>query len=277
MSWLFLALLSAFSLSTADALSKRALRSTDGGGAGSTDDFVIVWVREGYALPFLVLALVFIPVPRLDGTFWLTLVVLLPLEIIALVLYVKAIRLSPLSLSIPFMAFSPVFIIFIAFFVLGEWPDRSGAAGILLIALGAYFLNASASRYGPLGPVKAIFKEPGSVLMIAVAFIYSITSTLGKVALTVPLTFLVIFKGQLKGVVSKPSAFLPIGLSTAVMIMSHFVAISLVDVAYMISVKRTSLIFSVLYGKFLFNEEKIKERLLGSALMVAGVVVIVFF
>jgi hypothetical protein len=33
----------------------------------------------------------------------------------------------------------------------------------------------------------------------------------------------------------------------------------------------------VLYGKFLFNEEKIKERLLGSALMVAGVVVIVFF
>jgi uncharacterized membrane protein len=234
MSWLFLALLSAFSLSTADALSKRALRSTDGGGAGSTDDFVIVWVREGYALPFLVLALVFIPVPRLDGTFWLTLVVLLPLEIIALVLYVKAIRLSPLSLSIPFMAFSPVFIIFIAFFVLGEWPDRSGAAGILLIALGAYFLNASASRYGPLGPVKAIFKEPGSVLMIAVAFIYSITSTLGKVApvffgflyplvLTVPLTFLVIFKGQLKGVVSKPSAFLPIGLSTAVMIMSHFV------------------------------------------------------
>jgi uncharacterized membrane protein len=307
MSWLFLALLSAFSLSTADALSKRALRSTDGGGAGSTDDFVIVWVREGYALPFLVLALVFIPVPRLDGTFWLTLVVLLPLEIIALVLYVKAIRLSPLSLSIPFMAFSPVFIIFIAFFVLGEWPDRSGAAGILLIALGAYFLNASASRYGPLGPVKAIFKEPGSVLMIAVAFIYSITSTLGKVAvfiysitstlgkvavqhsspvffgflyplvLTVPLTFLVIFKGQLKGVVSRPSAFLPIGLSTAVMIMSHFVAISLVDVAYMISVKRTSLIFSVLYGKFLFNEEKIKERLLGSALMMAGVVAIVVF
>ncbi len=293
MSWLFLALLSAFSLSTADALSKRVLRSTDGGGAGSTDDFVIVWVREGYALPFLVLALVFIPVPRLDGTFWLTLVVLLPLEIIALVLYVKAIRLSPLSLSIPFMAFSPVFIIFIAFFVLGEWPDRSGAAGILLITLGAYFLNVSASRYGLLGPIKAIFKEPGSVLMIAVAFIYSITSTLGKVAvqhsspvffgflyplvLTVPLTFLVIFKGQLKGVVSRPSAFLPIGLSTAVMIMSHFVAISLVDVAYMISVKRTSLIFSVLYGKFLFNEEKIKERLLGSALMMAGVVTIVFF
>lgn len=293
MSWFFLALLSAFSLSTADALSKRALRSTDEAGVRPSDDFVIVWVREGYALPFLLAALFFITVPALDATFWLTLVVLLPLEIIALILYVKAIRLSPLSLTIPFMAFSPVFIVFIAFFVLGEWPDRSGMAGILLIVAGAYLLNASASRYGLLGPIKAIFKEPGSVLMIAVAFIYSITSTLGKVAvqhsdpvffgflyplvLTVPLTILIVIKGRLKDVVSRPSAFLPIGLFTAVMIISHFIAIGLVDVAYMISVKRTSLIFSLLYGKFLFKEERIKERLVGSVLMMAGVVVIVLF
>ena len=172
-------------------------------------------------------------------------------------------------------------------------PDRSGMAGILLIVVGAYFLNASASRYGLLGPIKAIFKEPGSVLMIAVAFLYSITSTLGKVAvqhsdpvffgflypliLTVPLTILIVIKGQLKGVVSRPSAFLPIGLFTAVMIISHFIAISLVDVAYMISVKRMSLIFCVLYGKFLFKEERIKERLVGSVIMMAGVVAIVLF
>jgi uncharacterized membrane protein len=285
MSWLFLALLSAFSLSTADALSKKVLRSAD--------DFVIVWVREGYALPFLLAALVFIPVPSLDGTFWLTVVVLLPLEIIALILYVKAIRLSPLSLTIPFMALSPVFIIFIAFFFLGEWPDRSGMAGIVLIAVGAYLLNASASRYGPLGPLRAIFKEPGSVLMIMVAFIYSITSTLGKVAvqhsnpvffgffyplvLTIPLTVMVVLRGRLADVVARPSVFVPIGLCTAVMIMTHFIAISLTDVAYMISIKRTSLMFSVLYGKFLFKEENIKERFLGSAVMVAGVASIVLF
>ena len=61
------------------------------------------------------------------------------------------------------------------------------------------------------------------------------------------------------------------------MVLSHFTALSMTDVAYMISVKRTSLIFSVIYGKFLFGEKNTGERLLGSVLMVAGVVLITVF
>ena len=175
MYWLPTALLTAFSLSTADALSKRALKGTD--------DLVIVWVREGYALPFLAFAFIFIDVPPLDPTFWLALGLLVPLEVVSLVLYVKAIKLSPLSLSVPFLALSPVFIIFIAYFVLGEVPTRGGVAGVCLIAVGAYLLNASASRFGLLGPIKAIAREPGSMLMIVVSIVYSVTATIGKVAI----------------------------------------------------------------------------------------------
>ncbi len=282
MLWFPIALATAFSLSTADALSKKALRFAD--------ESVIVWVREAYALPFLFLFLLFIPVPELDGTFWVTVALLLPLEVTALVLYVKAIKLSPLSLSIPFMALSPVFIILTAFFVLGELPDLYGLAGIFLIAAGAYMLNASAYRTGLLGPLRAIWREPGAVLMIVVAFIYSITSTLGKVAvlhssptffgffypfiLTIVLTVMLLFKGGLGRCFSNPIPFLAIGFFTALMIMTHFIALSLTDVAYMISVKRTSLIFSVLYGHFLFGEERLRERLLGSSIMLLGVVFI---
>jgi len=280
MTWVLLALTTALALSTADALSKRAL--------GKTDDLVIVWVREGYALPFLAAALFFVPFPGLDAIFWLTVAALVPLEVISLVLYIRAIRLSPLSLTVPFLALSPVFIIFIAFVFLGEVPDAGGAAGVLLIAAGAYTLNASASKSGLLGPVKAIFKEPGSVLMLVVALIYSVTSTLGKVAvehsspvffaffyplaLTVVLTVFLKAKGKLAGVFEKPAAFVPIGLCTAVMIGTHFIAISMTQVAYMIAVKRLSLVFSVVYGWLMFKEEKIRERLLGSAMMLAGVV-----
>lgn len=282
MNWLFFSLTTAFSLATADALTKRALKQTD--------ESVMVWVREGYALPFISIALLFIPIPFLDKTFWTTLALLLPLEITAIFLYVKAIRLSPLSLTIPFMALSPAFILLIAFVILGEVPSVIGVAGVFLITFGAYLLNASASREGILGPLMAILTEKGSVLMIIVAFIYSITSTLGKMAvkhsspvffgffyplvLTAVLTVVLGCKGKLKGVSSRPGTFLSIGFFTAVMVLSHFIAISLTNVAYMISVKRTNLVFSVLYGRFMFEEENLRERLAGSAIMVIGVVLI---
>lgn len=285
MLWILFAVITAFSLSTADALSKRAMQKSD--------EYVIAWVREGYALPFIAVALFFIPIPHLDATFWLSVLILLPLEITALILYVKAIKTSPLSLTIPFMALSPVFIIIIAFFLLGEWPDKSGFIGIFLITVGAYLLNAKASNLGLLGPIKAIAKERGSMLMIIVAVIYSITSTIGKIAvqhsspiffgffypllLTIVLSMVVGIKRTLHQVVSRPATFLFIGIFTAIMILSHFLAISMADVAYVISVKRTSLVFSVFYGWLVFKEVNIGERLLGSGLMLAGVVSITVF
>ena len=287
MLWVFYALLTALSLATSDALSKKAL--------SKSHEYVIVWVREGYALPFLLLIFLFIEIPSLDNTFFITLLLLLPLEITALILYVKAIRISPLSLTIPFMAFSPLFIILTAYVVLGEMPDRSGMIGILLIVVGAYLLNIKAQKEGFLEPFKAIGREKGSIFMIIVALIYSITSTLGKVAilhsspvffgvlypfiLTIVLTPIVWFniQGNFGQVFTRPLVFLMIGLSSALMIIFHFLAISLTEVAYMISVKRTSLIFSVLYGKLLFNEEEISGRLLGSSVMLIGVLLITLF
>jgi uncharacterized membrane protein len=52
-------------------------------------------------------------------------------------------------------------------------------------------------------------------------------------------------------------------------------AIKLTKVAYMISVKRTSLLIGVLYGYFLFREENIRGRFLGALLMFAGFVLVV--
>jgi len=53
------------------------------------------------------------------------------------------------------------------------------------------------------------------------------------------------------------------------------IALSLTNVAYMIAVKRLSLLIGIVYGHFLFREEGLRERLVGGGLMVAGVSVIV--
>src|SRR3972149_4515081 len=251
MLWVIFALITALSLSTADALSKRAM--------AKSDEYVIAWVREGYALPFIALAFFFIPIPHLDKTFWLSVLILLPLEITALILYVKAIKISPLSLTIPYMALSPVFIIIIAFFLLGELPDASGFAGIFFIVAVIYSITAT------IGKIAVQHSSP-----IFFGFLYPLL-------LTITLSMVVGIKGTLHRVVSRPVTFLTIGIFTAIMILSHFLAISMADVAYVISIKRTSLIFSVIYGWLVFKELNIGERLLGSGLMLAGVVCITVF
>jgi uncharacterized membrane protein len=65
--------------------------------------------------------------------------------------------------------------------------------------------------------------------------------------------------------------FVLIGVSQALMALAHFHAISMTQVSYFISVKRTSLILSVLYGALFFGERHIGQRLFGSSLMVLGV------
>jgi len=216
---------------------------------------------------------------------------MVPLEILAVWLYMKALQVSALSLTVPFLALTPAFVLAVSFLLLGEVPDASGMAGILLIVLGAYLLNVHLSRKDALEPLRAIVREKGSMLMIGVAFLYSITSTLGKLAIQhssasfMALIYLpvvsVAFLPLLFGSGVRPSdlksggrIFLLIGASQALMAFFHFHAVSLLLVAYMISVKRLSLVLSVLFGKIFFQEAHMKERLLGSSLMLCGVVLI---
>lgn len=76
---------------------------------------------------------------------------------------------------------------------------------------------------------------------------------------------------------ARPAAGILLGLAVALTVVCHMVAISKIEAAYMISIKRTSLLFSVLYGAYWFREEKIRERLAGAALMLAGILMIGFF
>lgn len=285
MLWFYLSLTTAVTLATIDALSKYALKDSG--------EEAVAWACWGFATPFLLATLPFIEIPALDLTFWLSTIVALPLEGIAVLLYIRAIKVSPLSLTIPFLALTPVFLIATSFLMIGELPALSGIAGIMLIAIGAYLLNFNSSGKGFLAPIKAIVKEKGSIMMIAVAFIYSITSNLGKIAVlhssslffaviytTIFSLFLlpyVIFKERKIVTVIKTRIplFLLIGFLFAVMVTAHFSAIRLVEVSYMISVKRTSLIFSVVFGRLFFKEEHIRDRLLGTIVMVIGVVLIV--
>ncbi len=57
---------------------------------------------------------------------------------------------------------------------------------------------------------------------------------------------------------------------------AQFIAVKIALVPYVISLKRVAGLFSVIYGGFMFKEEHIKERLIGTIIMILGVVLIAF-
>jgi hypothetical protein len=54
-----------------------------------------------------------------------------------------------ISLSLPFLSFTPVFLILFSRIIMGEAVSLIGGLGIALIALGGYGLNLSSLRTGP--------------------------------------------------------------------------------------------------------------------------------
>lgn len=289
MDWFGITLLCAFSLASADAFTKRWLsdyRARD-----------LALVR--FAVPgVLLLPLVLLqPLPPAPTVFWWWIAALVPLELLAMVLYVWAIRDAPLHLTLPYLAFTPVFNVLTAWLVLGETVTGMGLAGILLVVAGAYLLNLEPRRQkaggGWLTPLSAIARERGSRLMLLVSVIYSLTSVLGKGAMgyATPETFgpfyyallgasAVLLSGlhepsSLRVLFRRPTDHLAIGLMMAVMVVTHFLAIARVEVAYMIAVKRTSMLFGILYGVILFHQwHGFPRHLVAAGMMVFGVAII---
>lgn len=284
MAWPILAVISAVCIATIDALTKRTL--------SHLTVFEMAASRLSFGLPFFLILLFFTPIPDLDRTFYLTLCAALPVEIIAFFLYMRAIQASPLSLTIPFLAFTPVFLILTGWLILGEQLSARGIVGIIFVVLGSYVLNLQEFKNGFWGPLCAIKREKGSGLMLIVAFLYSLTSAAGKKAiqhsgalffgsfyflilgLLVPGGLLAAQKVTWQSLKKVFYPGLCIGILMVIMVLSHMSAISRVEAAYMIATKRTSILFSVLYGAFLFKEKNIRERFWGAALMLTGVVII---
>jgi len=284
MLWFFLSLTAALSQAVNDVISKRFF--------SDLTPYEMGLIRLVYGIPYLLVGFIYIPRPPLDNTFLLCLAMGLPLESVAFLCYMRAIKVSPLSLTIPFLAFTPAFVIVTGFLILGETLNVYGIAGIILIVMGSYLLNASQVKHEWFAPIKAIFREQGSWLMLLTALLYSLTATIGKLAIQHSsaryfavayfLLFTILIAAMLPlapgakavNILKRPLPAVIAGVVLAIMIFSHTYAISLIEAAYMLSVKRSSLLFGVLFGALFFKEKHVKERLFGASLMMFGVLVI---
>ena len=235
------------------------------------------------------------------------------LNIIGLCLIFRAMESSDLSLSMPMLSFTPVFLIGTSYLILHEVPSAAGVAGICIIVSGSYVLNISAGHGHFLDPVKSMIQNRGSWYMLIVAFLFAASINYDKIAMLnsdpvfgMAFTLLIISGafavivvisqksagrcplppaerdparcGQLTDPVFSLRPYLVPVILTGIFISAECVSINyaytLQIAPYVIAIKRLSIIFMVLYGTIFCSENEIRTRLLGSVLMVGGAVII---
>ncbi|MBD3210799.1 EamA family transporter [Candidatus Micrarchaeota archaeon] len=234
--------------------------------------------------------------PELGEDFLISVFATGSLNIIATLLYFRVLKTTDLSLAVPMVSFTPAFLVLTSFIILGEFPSVSGIFGILLIVAGGYLLNAGERNSGDAkGPLSGMPNNRGVVTMLAVAFLYSISSNFDKLAvlnsdplfgsfaiyLVIGGSFLCasfagnpesgrIYRRHLKKLMLG-------GAIISLVAMPVNTALTMQIVPYVISLKRMSIIFSVFYGGLLFREKHMWKRTAGALIMVAGAVLIVLF
>ena len=284
--WVPLTLLCALSLAAADAVTKRWLS-----GLAARDITVVRFSLGGLVVLPILLAN---PPDWPDCEFWGWILWLIPMELGALLLYVQAIRDHPLSLTLPYLAFTPAFVTQTGWFNLGEKVSLAGQTGKVLVLTGSWLLHAEKWTLSGLGrAIAAPLHHPGSRKMLAVAFLYALTSVGGKGALQympaaqfgpvyillVGAGAMVLFRGweRLPRVLhARSGAAIAAAALMGLMILTHFMALQQVETAYMIAMKRTSLVFGIIFGAIWFHETQLSRKLLAAAVMLTGVGVITF-
>lgn len=258
----------------------------------TTDPYLVAWSLAFFSLPLLWPLVLWLGIPPLGAQFGLALWVGGSLNVISMTMYIRAISLSDLSLTVPLITLTPMFLLITSPLIVGEVADWSDIVGIALIVGGSYVLNLRQSQKGWWAPVQRLWCDRGSRLMSFVALIWSITAVFDKVGVQnssptfwVVALFSFLAVGMLPMVLIKSPqpvqalakhwwALAPIGVLQGIAVVFQMQAISLALVTQVIAIKRTSALLSVLWGCLLLKETGLKDRLMGTAMMVLGVLCI---
>lgn len=257
-----------------------------------TDEFVTAFSSRMFGIPVLLTALFFTGIPDLSLKFFMMAIPLGAVTAFASVLIAKAFKESDASIVTPMFAISPILVLFTSFIILGEAPDLLGGVGVVLIAFGAYMLKIDEST-GLLDPLKNLWDEKGVRIILVVILLYSVTANLDKIGVQMsspvmwPLATYTISSIFMLPLMMKKSPqwkskirnkWKPLGLLGVLgggAIILQMAALELTLVSYVISIKRLSIPIAVGFSYFMLGEKSgFRERMIGSLLMVAGVILI---
>ena len=244
-------------------------------------------IRDGG--PLLGIPALTIPAP---AVFLIYLTVDVALIGCAQLLLMRALQVSSMSLCIPFMAFTPVFLIGTGYVMLGELPSWIKLMGVGLIVVGSMVMHRRLFAAGWAAPIKAVIQGKGSRYILLVAFILSLTNPIEKrlVLMSDPLTqafsycfgLCILFailawarNADCRAVMrTTPKWAILGGALDAAALLLQFVTYSYLAVVITISIKRAGIVLSVVAGWLIFKERNISDKLIAASGMLGGVLII---
>ena len=286
--WAVFALSAAFLTSFNPILYKRML--SDSG------PVAVVWGVIGLALPLLALTtFAFLPaLPQVDALFVLGILGSATLNTLAHLASARSLQLADASLVTPLLTFSPVFTLLISAFFLGEMPEARGLIGIMLVLVGAYWLNRGPES-GWLTPFKSVSARPGVGLVLFAGLLWAVTPIFEKLAiqhtfpesprfaalavnglLVILLTPFTLWRGRssLDSLARHRREWLLAALIAGIAPTLGYTAFSLGLVGYVTTLFRLSAAFTVVWSTWLLGETGLRRRLPASIVMVIGAILI---
>jgi drug/metabolite transporter (DMT)-like permease len=246
-----------------------------------------VIIRDGGPL-FGIASLHLSPIPTF--LIYLTLNVLMITAVMWL--YFTALQVSPMSMCIPFLSFTPVFLIPTGFLILGEIPSPLKALGVLLIVVGSLVMHRRLFAEGLMAPVKAVLREKGSRYMLLVSMIFAITNPLDKKLVTMSDVFFEAFaygiglclsfwimgrreKGDFAAASRGNWKWISLaGILDAVSLLFQLASYAYIAVVITVSIKRAGIILAVFSGWLFFKERGITDKVIAASVMFCGVLIL---
>lgn len=233
----------------------------------------------------------------LGAAFWVDMGICAVLAVAGNVLLVYALRSSDLSVLGPINAYRAVLSLAMGVFLLGEVPTAFGLAGVLLIVAGSSVIVDRVPGQSHGTAVLRFFREPGVRLRFAAMFLSATEAVFLKraVLLSSPVTTFLywVILGLpvaaaaiallLRREMGEESArlrhhwrtYLWLALTTGSMQLATLLTFGALQVGYSLALFQLSTLISVFLGYRYFQERNIGRRLVGSAVMVVGAVLIV--
>jgi len=286
--WFYIALATSVISAVSTTLNKRILRGVS--------PSVLTWCTLVLATPIIAIFAVREGVPNLNTLFLAGVIGSVLFYTISKIILFRAMKIADLSAIYPLVALGPIFTLIVAFLPpLNEKPATISVIGILVTLLGTYVLNVSNAKEGLLKPLKLLLKNKASALMIVSVIIDSVVIVFDKLAInnTMPknTTFVLLIENLLViisllpiiflrnrnfvgEILDNKRLFLVLGVLNALSTILGFIAVGDGSVSIVSTILKAQLMFVLLFSFLFFKDKPKLETVVGSAIMIAGVLLI---